>query len=113
MPDAKSIRPALAAVLVIASSSLFAQSGSAPERWTCNLNGTDIGIRIAGDEATVTRAGGETRVLKRQEIRTGTLYTDGTVGIKYRGTAPASTNSPQWLQNGQASSLTHCLEATG
>jgi hypothetical protein len=112
MSRERSIGAALATVLVVSSSSLFAQSASPPERWSCNLNGTDVDIRIAGGQATVARAG-DTRVLKAQEVRSGSFYTDGTVALKYRGTAPIATNLPQWVQNGQASTLTRCMEVAG
>lgn len=112
MSHAKLTRSAIAAILIVASSSLFAQSGAPPERWSCNLNGTDVDIRIAGGQATVTR-GSDSRVLKAQDVRSGAFYTDGTVALKYRGSAPIASNLPQWVQNGTATSLTRCMEIVG
>ena len=65
------------------------------------------------DPATVSRGGGETRVLPRSESRSGTVFTDGKAGLKFAGDAPDPLNAPRWIQGGQLSSLTRCTEAAG
>ncbi len=107
------IRLGFAAALTCTSPIAAAHSPSAAGRWACDLNGRDIDIRIAGDEATVTLPGAPARVLKRREVRSGAYYTDGTVALKHRGDQPAQVNEPQWVQNGEASALRRCIPAAG
>ena len=102
-------RFALGAALFAASPLLFAQS-EGNGRWACVANGKDVDIRIANGEATVA-VNGERRVLKRQDVRSGMLYTDGTVALRHKGTDPGGEG--QWIENGQASSLSRCLPVTG
>jgi len=113
MSRPSSLRGTLAALLVLSSSTLFAQSATPPGHWSCTLNGSELDIRIAGDQATVSRDGSDSRVLKRREVRSGTYFTDGTVALKYLGDAPSSINSPSWAQNGQVSGLERCRELAG
>jgi hypothetical protein len=103
------VRLLAVATLAGAASVCLAQSGFPPGRWSCDLNGRDIDIRIAGDEATVRVAGAEARVLKRREIRSGGYYTDGSAALRHRGGEPAQANEPQWIQNGEVSALRRCL----
>jgi hypothetical protein len=102
-------RIALGVALFAASPLVFAQQET-PERWTCVANGKDLDIRIANGEATIA-VDGERRVLKKQDVRSGTLYTDGTVALRHKGTSLAG--EAQWIENGQPSALSRCLPVTG
>lgn len=110
---ATATRLAFAVALTCAAPIAAAQTPSGTGHWACDLNGRDIDIRIAGDEATVTLPGAPARVLKRREVRSGAYYTDGTVALRHRGDQPAQVNEPQWVQNGEASALRRCIPAAG
>lgn len=109
MPRHRHARFALGAALFAASPLLFAQA-EVKGRWACVANGKEVDIRIANGEATVA-VNGDRRVLKRQEVRSGTLYTDGTVALRHKGIDPAGEG--QWIENGQASALSRCLPVAG
>ena len=102
-------RYALGAALLATSPFLFAQAET-PGRWACVANGKELDIRIANGEATVA-VNGDRRVLKRQDVRSGTLYTDGNVALRHKGPDPAG--EAEWIENGQASSLSRCLPVAG
>lgn len=109
MPRHAPARFALAATLFAAAPLAFAQAD--PQgHWACVVNGKELDIRIANGEATVA-VDGDRRVLKRQEARSGTLYTDGTVALRHKGPDPAG--DAQWIENGEASSLSRCLPVAG
>ena len=109
MPMHGHARIAFGVALIAASPLLFAQQET-PGRWACVANGKDLDIRIANGEATVA-VDGERRVLKKQDVRSGTLYTDGTVALRHKGTAV--DGEAQWTENGQTSALSRCLPVTG
>ena len=109
MPHHARARFALAATLLATAPLAFAQADS-QGHWACVANGKELDIRIANGEAAVAVAG-ERRVLKRQEARSGTLYTDGKVALRHKGTDP--TGEAQWIENGEASSLSRCLPVSG
>jgi len=109
MPSHRHARFSLGAALLAASPLLFAQAET-PGRWACVANGKELDIRIANGEATVA-VNGDRRVLKRQDVRSGALYTDGSVALRHKGPDPAG--EAQWIENGQASALSRCLPVTG
>lgn len=110
MSRARFARPILAATLAAAVSTVVFAQASAPGRWACTVDGKEVDIRIANDEATVA-VGGQQRVLKRRDVSKGTLYTDGTVALRQRGLDP--TSEAQWIENGNAASLQRCLPIAG
>ena len=106
----RTARPILAAALAASLSTLAYAQAAAPGRWACTVDGKEVDIRIANDEATVA-VGGQQRVLKRRDVGKGTYYTDGTVALRQKGLYP--TNDAQWIENGTASSLSRCLPIAG
>ena len=110
MPRASFARPILAATLAAAVSTVVYAQAAAPGRWACTVDGKEVDIRIANDEATVAVAG-QQRVLKRRDVSKGTYFTDGTVALRQRGLDP--THDAQWIEGGNASSLSRCLPVAG
>ena len=110
MLRARFARPILAATLAASLSSVVFAQAAAPGRWACTVDGKEVDIRIANDEATVA-VGGQQRVLKRRDVAKGTYFTDGTVALRQRGLDP--TYDAQWIENGNAASLTRCLPVAG
>ena len=103
-------RPILAAALAASLSTVAYAQIAGPARWGCTVNGKEVDIQIANDEATV-QVGGERRVLKRRDVSKGVLYTDGTVALRQRSLE--LSGETQWIENGNAASLSRCTPIAG
>lgn len=108
MPRPNPVRLALAVSFLASSTLAFAQT-SPNGHWSCSLNGKDIDIRLAADNATV-QVNGEARTLKRVEAQNESIFSDGTYGLRFKGDYPAPRNSPRWIENNVPSQLSKCTE---
>lgn len=108
MPRPNPVRLALAVSFFAASTLAYAQPG-ASTHWSCSLNGKDIDIRLAADNAVVL-VKGDKRTLKRVDAPNDSIYADDSYALRFRGDSPTPRNSPRWIENNVASQLTKCYE---
>ena len=103
------LKLALAAACALGAGSALAQAQDG--RWNCLVGGVEVQMTIAGDTATMAFANGERFTLKRDASRVRPFYTDGKAALRLSGGRPSSTQGPEWVRGGDASSVERCIPA--